>query len=226
VLGDAVEAGSLAVEFADGARLSFRLPQDSVFEDRLVRIADMDGDGADEVLVVRTYLDRGAALAVVAVRGGALRIVAEAPPIGLAHRWLNPIGVADFDGDGNLKAALVETPHIGGILKLYEWRGDRLKMDLRRRGFSNHFIGSRILAMSAVFDADGDKVPDIVLPDATRQTLRVVTFAGGRFAELAKVAHRHRIVTAIVARDLDGDGTTEIVYAPHSGALVVLSPSP
>jgi hypothetical protein len=226
VLGDAIEAGGLSVELADGKTLSLTLPDDSVFEDRLARVADIDGDGDDEVLVVRSYLDRGATLAIVEAAGGELRVAAEAPPIGLPHRWLNFVGVADFDDDGRVEAALVENPHIGGILKLYEMRGERLALDLRRDGFSNHFIGSPVLAMSAVFDADDDGVPDIALPGVARQTLRVVTFANGTFAELARVDHQHRIVTAIVATDLDDDGTTEIVYALHDGALVVLGISP
>ena len=211
VLGDAIEAGGLSVELADGKTLSLTLPDDSVFEDRLARVADIDGDGDDEVLVVRSYLDRGVTLA-----------IAEAPPIGLPHRWLNPVGVgvADFDGDGRVEAALVEPPHIGGILKLYEMRGERLALDLRRDGFSNHLNGSPVLAMSAVFDANDDGVPDIALPGVARQTLRAVTFA-----ELARVDHQHRIVTAVVATDLDDDGTTEIVYALHD-ALVVLGISP
>ena len=222
VIGDAVEAGGLTAEISDGRRLTLTLDDDSVFEDRLARIADIDGDGRDEILVVRSYLERGATLTVVEATTEGLRIGAEAPPIGLSHRWLNPIGVADFDGDGRIEAALVETPHIGGILKLYERRGDRLVLDHRRGGFSNHFIGSRILAMAAVLDADGNGVPDIAVPDAARQAMRIVTFAGGRIAELARIGHRRRIVSAVVAADLDGNGTAEIVYALADGTLVVL----
>jgi hypothetical protein len=223
VIGDAVEAGGLTAELSDGRRVTLTLDDETVFEDRLARIADIDGDGADEILVVRSYLDRGATLTVVEATAGGLRIGAEAPPIGLSHRWLNPIAVADFDGDGRIEAALVETPHIGGILKLYERRGDRLVLDHRQGGFSNHFIGSRILAMAAVLDADGNGVPDIAVPDAARQAMRIVTFAGGRFAELARIGHQRRIVSAVVARDLDGDGKAEIIYALADGALVVLS---
>ncbi len=34
------------------------------------------------------------------MRGNELSIIAETPPIGIPHRWLNPAGIADFDGDG------------------------------------------------------------------------------------------------------------------------------
>ena len=102
------------------------LGPNSVFVDRLARLAEVDGDGRDEVIVVRSYLDAGAALAVYEVRGGALRRMAEAPAIGRPSRWLNPVGLADFDGDGVPELAAVITPHIGGILKTYSVEGDVL----------------------------------------------------------------------------------------------------
>ncbi|MDE0726562.1 MAG: VCBS repeat-containing protein [Alphaproteobacteria bacterium] len=110
VLGDAIEATGLAVKMRDGRDLSHRLRGASVFEDRRARLADLDGDGRDEIIVVRSCLARGAALAVFRVVGNRLEWVTETPPIGMAHRWLNPAGVADFDGDGRLELALVVTP--------------------------------------------------------------------------------------------------------------------
>ena len=102
VLGDAVEASGLRVRNRAGRTLSFTLPKDSVFEDRRVRLADLNGDGGDELLVVRSYLTAGAALAVLRPGADGLALVAETAPIGLPHRWLNPAAVADFDGDGDL----------------------------------------------------------------------------------------------------------------------------
>ena len=54
VLGDAIEATGLRVKMADGGSLSFHLDGASVFEDRRARLADLDGDGGDEILVVRS----------------------------------------------------------------------------------------------------------------------------------------------------------------------------
>jgi len=85
VLGDAVEAGGLRAEMSDGRILSFKLPMESVFEDRRVRLADLDGDGGDELVVVRSYLDRGAALAILRPGREGLSIVAETAPIGLPY---------------------------------------------------------------------------------------------------------------------------------------------
>lgn len=223
VLGDAIEAGAVVAKLTDGTTARYDLGDDAVFEDRVARIVDMDGDGSDEILVVKSSLSVGAALALLAVRGGELVPVAEAPAIGMANRWLNPVGVADFDGDGQLEAAAVITPHIGGTLKLYEWRADKLIEDHAQFGFSNHAMGSRELGLAAVTDVNGDNVVDIVIPDAGRQNLSAVTFARGNFRELVQWPLVGRLTTAVLAADLDGDGDDEIIYGDADRSLNVIA---
>ena len=222
VLGDAIEAGGLRARHVDGTRHDLILDEGSVFEDRMGRLVDVDGDGRDEILVVRSYLDRGAALTVVGASASGLSVIAEAPAIGRAHRWLNPVGVADFDGDGANEAAVVTTPHIGGTLKLYQIEGRKLREDHSRYGFSNHARGSRELGMGAIIDANGDGVPDLLIPDERRHVLRIVTFAGGMFRELARLPHDAPVVTALVAADLDGVGAEDVVYGLADGTLVAV----
>ena len=225
VLGDAVEASGLRVRNRAGRTLSFTLPKDSVFEDRRVRLADLNGDGGDELLVVRSYLTAGAALAVLRPGADGLALVAETAPIGLPHRWLNPAAVADFDGDGRVEIAIVVTPHIGGILKLYELRRDRLRLERLHQewsanGFSNHAMGSRIQTMAAVVDwGDG---PILHLPNARRSGLPQVFFADGGYQIRDLVRHRWPIVTALVAADLDRDGWKEVIYGLNNGDLMVV----
>jgi hypothetical protein len=52
VLSDAIEATGLTVKMRDGRDLSYRQRGASVFEDRRARLADLDGDGRDEIIVV------------------------------------------------------------------------------------------------------------------------------------------------------------------------------
>ena len=222
VLGDTVEAGGLGAQLADGTRHDLILDEGSVFEDRMGRLADFDGDGQDEILVVRSYLDRGAALAVVGASADGLRLIAEAPAIGRPNRWLNPVGVADFDGDGENEAAAVTTPHIGSTLKLYRLDRENLREDHSQYGLSNHALGSRELGMGAILDANGDGVPDLLIPDEQRRALRVVTFAGGVFRELARNPHGAPIVTALVVADVDGNGASDVVYGLADGTLVTV----
>ena len=225
VLGDAIEAGGLALERPDGRVARYKLDAGSVFEDRRVRLTDLDGDGRDEAIVVQSYLDAGAALAVFGLDESGVVFLSEVPAIGQTNRWLNPVGAADFDGDGRTEIAFVETPHIGGTLRLYEYRDGKLDEDHAARGFSNHAIGSRELSLAAVYDWTGDGVPDIAIPDARRRALRFVTFAGGRFREFDGVTHGEQIVTAIRPATLDRSGTVYAVYGLADGTVVAVRPA-
>lgn len=226
ILGDAIEAGGFRVVRPGGGVAEFVLGADSVFEDLRVRLADVTGDGRPEALLVRSYLDRGAALVVFRIGAKRITHLAETPPIGLAHRWLNPVGVADFDGDGQAEIALVVTPHIGGTLKLYRLKDRNLVEIASRHGFSNHRIGSRVLDLSAVLDFNGDGVADIAVPDASRRRLMVVTFAGGRYRVLGGTKSGSEIVTALRLVDANGDGRRDLVYGLAGGRVVaVLRPA-
>ncbi len=225
ILGDSIEASGVAVETAGGEFLYFDLGRDSVFEDRRARLYDFDGDGDDEVIVVQAFLDSGAALAVLEVTGKSLELAAAVDPIGLSNRWLNPAGAGDFDGDGRTEVAYVETPHIGGTLKLYEYDGGRLTVDGAARGFSNHAIRSREQDQAAIADWNGDGVVDLLVPDAQRRALRIVTFAGGKFQELDRIDNPGRIVTAVLPVKFDDSDRPAVVYGLSDGTLVAISPS-
>lgn len=181
ILGDKIEASSLVIEARDGKRHTVRLKGDAVFEDLEPRLADLDGDGRDEIVVVKSYLKQGSALAVVALRKerdvGRYEIVAETPPLGGPHRWLNPAGIGDFNGDGKTDIALVRQPHVVGELELWSWADGRLRRTAALPGVSNHIAGDRALHMSAAADFDGDGVLDIALPSLDRDRLRIVSFA-------------------------------------------------
>jgi len=170
VLGDAIEAGCLIV--IDDANRTFTvdLPQSQVFEDLEPRIADMDGDGNNDVLVIRSDESAGAALAIYTIEKDALVELAATPPIGTSFRWLAPVGVSDFNNDGQLDIAYVQTPHIGGILKIWTINENELGQIAELRGFSNHSIGSKRVSTARIVDYNNDGVMDIALPDQTRQS--------------------------------------------------------
>jgi hypothetical protein len=221
VMGDAIEAAGLRVMTQGGETLEYRLPANSVFEDLLPRLHDIDGDGEDEVIVVRSYLEAGAAVAVFGIRDGGLVLIAETEPIGRSNRWLNPVGVADFDGDGRPEIAVVKTPHIGGILELYELVDGALKTDASARGFSNHFIGSRELFLSRIVDVDGDGAPDVVLPSADRSALRLVLAIAGKIEDLNTILLPARVQTSMMPLDAE---TGAFVLGLANVALAVVRP--
>lgn len=191
VLGDAIEAGGLAVRTADGATVTLALPEDAVFEDITPRLADLDGDGRTEVVTLMATRTGGGALALYGLRdtmvGTTVQLVARIPPIGRPNRWLNVAGIADFTGDGRKDVALVKTPHIGGTLELWRFDGEALRLAASSFGFSNHAIGSRALDLSVVADMTGDGIADLILPDATRRALVAVTYTDGAWVEVARL---------------------------------------
>ena len=64
ILGDALEWGTLEVDFDDGRKRRFILPKERVFEDLEPRVVDLDGDGVPEVITVETHINFGARLSI------------------------------------------------------------------------------------------------------------------------------------------------------------------
>jgi FG-GAP-like repeat len=220
ILGDAIESGALTIETRDGKLQTVRLKDDAVFEDLEPRLADLDGDGHDEVIVVKSYLKRGSALAVIALRKSRYEIVAETPPLGGPHRWLNPAGIADFTGGGKLDIALVRQPHVVGELELWRYADGKLRKTASMPGFANHIAGTRALHMSVVADFDGDGKADLALPSLDRAHLRMVSFATNA-REISSVALPAKPVTdlALVA---NGKGTPAVAVGLADGTLALI----
>ncbi|MGL4438512.1 MAG: hypothetical protein ACRCUE_04515, partial [Bosea sp. (in: a-proteobacteria)] len=201
VLGDAIEAGGFMVE-RNGSRLIYRLSTDAVFEDRRVRLADLDGDGVPEAIVVKSYLDRGAAIAVYRLLHDRIELLAESAPIGTRNRWLNPVGVADFTGSGEAMIAAVVTPHLAGSLRLYRLAGATLGEVARIDGYTNHIIGKRDLDLAAIIRINHDGPPLIVIPALDRRSLAAIGLAGGNPVAHSRWTLPNRIERLSVDREL------------------------
>ncbi|MCU0910772.1 MAG: VCBS repeat-containing protein [Rhodobacteraceae bacterium] len=180
VLGDAVEHDTLAVTLADGRTLALRWPDTLVFEDTAPRLADLDGDGGAEVVVVESHEGQGARLAVYGLSGGTLALRAATPFIGTRFRWLAPAAIADLDGDGRVEIAYVDRPHLARVLRVvrYDPAGPRLAEVASAEGHTNHRIGDREI-LGGLRACPGTP-PEIVTasPDWTR--LMATRLEGGR----------------------------------------------
>jgi hypothetical protein len=182
-LGDEIEASGFTV--AHGQKtLSFELDPQHVFEDRRVRLVQLDDDPAPEAVIIRSHINEGASIAVYDIGGDTISLQAQSPTIGTANRWLNIVGFGDFTGRGRSEIAAVITPHLAGSLRVYEIQ-DRALIELARiDGFTNHINGTRELDLAEIADQNGDGIVDIKLPRIGGGEDAIVTFAGGKAREL------------------------------------------
>lgn len=169
VLGDRIEASQLVVETKNGNRLVVELPVERVFEDLEPRLVDLNDDKTDEILVVESDQRLGASLVVYDIIDNQLVRLSATPFLGQAYRWLNPVGVGDFDNDGKKDIALIATPHIGGLLRLYHVNGVHLTQFAEYSGVSTHYIGSTELGLGKVVSSvDRDL---LLVPNQSRRRL-------------------------------------------------------
>lgn len=194
-LGRPHEYARLTAATDNGRRLELELPQDEVFEDLVPRLVSLAPDAPPELLAIVSRRDNGARLALIALVGERLQLSAQSPAIGTPYRWLNPVGIADLDGDGRAEIAAVITPHIGGSLKVYRRSGDRLMEIAALGGFSNHVYGSSELALSLPLAAGGRA--RLLVPDTTRTRLRVIALQDGRLVETGRCALPAPIIGAL-----------------------------
>lgn len=228
-LGSDVHAASLHVRLAAGEGaldLVYRLPDHRVFEDRVLRLVDLDGDGRDEIVLVEADIKTGAALVVLGVRSNpepALVELARGPQLGTAMRWLNPAGFADFDGDGRLDVASVTTPHIGGVLTLHHFRPPLLQPYATLANVSNHRYGELEQQMTVTVTPPGQRAW-LVVPDQSQTRLRALRLeATGQWTEAAPLALAGRL-TRLSNPGTAGGGVACARLADGTSLRVVLEP--
>lgn len=152
-------------------RLTATLPDDLVFEDFAPRLVDTNGDGISEVLVVESHQQQGARLALWEVQQGRLVRGASTAFIGTRFRWLAPIGVADFWGQGTPLMAYVEKPHLDKVMRLVRREGDRLVLVETVPNVTNHLIGQTSVQSRIESCPEG---PRILLLSANAQRVLAV----------------------------------------------------
>ncbi len=173
VFGETEEWGALAFGLSDGQRIILRLPETRVFEDIAPRLADVDGDGAPEMVVVETDLSLGARLAIYDEAG----LVAATPFIGQTHRWLAPIGVADLDGDGLVELAYIDRPHLARQLRVWRFQDGTLVEVAQAGRLTNHRLGDPAIGGGL---RDCGAGPEMITADARWSRLVASRLVGGR----------------------------------------------
>ncbi len=227
-LGSPVHAGSVQARVRSRAGawklIELTLPLHRVYEDRQPRIVDLDQDGSEEILLIEADTLRGASLVVLGLDHSTEvpRLVERARSAfaGSAFRWLNPVGVADFDGDKHLDIAVIYTPHIGGDLRLLHFRPPLLVPFARAMDVSNHRMGA-LEQEVAVIVQQPTKCPAIVVPDMTRRAMLALRWdTSGQWTELGEALP----MPGLVERLLPMSGGACATLADGRTLKVLLSP--
>ncbi|MEO9876739.1 MAG: VCBS repeat-containing protein [Anderseniella sp.] len=196
ILGDAIEASGLAVKMADGQLHEHVLPDGFVFEDRRARPVDLDGDGRDEIVVVLSSVNDGAALAIYGIADGKLRLRAKTPHIGRTNRWLNPAEFADLDGDGSIEITAVWTPHLGRVLQAWRLSDGKLRQVAKIEGYSNHAIGSPVQDLTEIVKLSDGRTA-LAIPTPGYDEIAFLIMQQGRFTEFARISAGARITAPV-----------------------------
>ncbi|WP_082176106.1 FG-GAP-like repeat-containing protein [Pseudaestuariivita atlantica] len=205
VLGDDVENAALEVVRADGRVLRLRWPDTIVFEDTAPRLADLDGDGKAEVIVVESHERQGARLAVYGIFGDVLALRAATPFIGTRFRWLAVVGAGDLDGDGVAEIAYVDRPHLAKTLRIWRYAADGATVTLAPvgalPGVTNHRIGEVDIAGGL---RDCGAGPEMIVASADWRRVLALTFDGSDITQRDLGAHAGRgsFATALECGDL------------------------
>ncbi len=178
VLGDRIEAEGLVV-VVDGVFYELELDEDRVFEDIRPRLYDVTGDGELEFVTIRTNIETGAGIAIYKIINDRLVLYASVTEIGSFSRWLNIVVIDDLDNDGIVELVWVETPHIGGILKVAKIHFGLLRVLDEEEQYSNHGLGERNLCMSVLTDQSNQKV--FYVPNQSRNKIVGFSFEDNNF---------------------------------------------
>lgn len=181
ILGDNIEGGGLHVKVKNEI-YQFVLDPSLVFEDIVPRLYDIDGDGQLEFICIVSNTTKGAGIVVFKIVDKKLIVIAESDFIGTPNRWLNIAAINDLDNDGRVEIAWVQTPHIGGTLKIANIENKKIEVKSEISGVSNHKIGSRNLCLSVIESKGMSKT--LWLPTNDYSYVWGFVFANGKISKM------------------------------------------
>jgi len=182
VMGDKIEAEKLVVVF-DQEFYELQLGENHVYEDLRPRLYDVDNDGELEIITIRSSLSKGAGILIYKIIDEEIREYARVSEIGTPNRWLNVVAISDVDKDGIVELIWIETPHIGGILKVAKMKAGVLEVMSEEAGYSNHGLEERNLCLSVLADEGNEEI--FYVPNQSRD--KIVSF-GFRNEQLELIA--------------------------------------
>jgi hypothetical protein len=211
VLGDAIEATRVLWLERHGLDVlrELSLPAPHVFEDIAPRPVVLPGEQVGRgLLTVRSGPDGGQLALVTAdpVRPRGLQLAALGDTVGGYHRWLAPT-------TNGRHLAAVHTPHIGGVLHIYQPEGERLTRRRLHADVSTHRIGTREIDLAAWLQGL------LILPSQDGRQLRLLNPAAD-WVDLKAVALPERAILTAAVPDAPALGVLL-----DGGQVVLVGPS-
>jgi len=202
ILGDRVEGGQLVV-VVDSVFHELTLEKIYVFEDIRPRLYDVDNDGELEFICLRTHTSLGGGIAIYKIVNEQLVEYAQVTEIGRSNRWLNVVAIHDLDDDGIVELAWIETPHIGGTLKVAKIASGTLQVLAETAQYSNHAIGERNLCLSVLTEQAGQKI--VYVPTQNKSKILGFSLKNGQWQLFEEIDQQVDFSKTLVAQyDFDG----------------------
>ncbi|MCY3578192.1 MAG: hypothetical protein OXH53_12850 [bacterium] len=215
-LGDNLEATSVVVVTVgvNEVETVYR-SEDDVIESVAPLLADVDGDGIDDV-VLTVSNDREVWIVVASSTGGG--VVAISGPVDRLLGWRHLVAVGPLGPSGQIEIAEVLYPDAQGSLRFLSLSGSFLEVAAMRTGYRSHEFGARNLEQAVAADVDRDGRIEVILPTLDRQHI-----AGVRHGPDGAVDMWSRPLGGTLATNIAvltrPDGTLSMAAATVEGSL-------
>ncbi|WP_273266975.1 L-dopachrome tautomerase-related protein [Flexistipes sinusarabici] len=217
-LGDSVESkGFIVFDMKKGEIIkTVRLPGNSVIEQRMLILADIDKNSRPEVIATVSDPENGATVIAYNING---EEIYRSKPIGKGFRWRHVFAAASFNGE-NIEIINVVTPHIGGKLQFLRVHNKSLIQTAEFTPVSSHRIGSKKLGMGLVVDFDGDALPEVIVPDTAHEKLLVIKKSGTKVEKIHEIELNSNLCTNITGY-ADNSGVKALAFASCNGLVYI-----
>ncbi len=189
--------------------------EDDVIESIAPLLADVDGDGIDDVALTVSN-DREAWIVVASSTGSG--VVATSDPVDRLLGWRQLVAVGPLGPNEEAEIVEILYPDDNGSVRFLSLVGSELPVVATRTGYRSHEFGSRNLEQVLAADVDRDGHIEVIVPTLDRQNI-----AGVRHGPDGAVDMWSRPLGGTLATNIAvltrPDGTLSIAAATLEGSL-------
>ena len=223
IMGDDLEGSVLVVlRVVDDAFeivAQVNLEGDAVYEGLSPMWADVDEDGTQDLITTVSDSRVGSRIRAYLFTDDGIHEV-DGQSIGQANRWQHQLAWGAFGANGEMQLVDVLTPHIGGVVRFYQFTGDSLEIVATQSDYTSHVIGSRNLDMAVAGDFNGDGQPEIVLPSQGRTSIAGIQNTADGARVMWELPLGSRLSANLAALRLE-DGRLALAVGTEDGRLHV-----